>query len=168
MILPAGEEHVSAIVRLVNDAYAAGEMGLWRDGLQRTDEAEIAAAVRAREMLVAAIDGRAVGCARVRSVDPTTAEVGLITADPGSWGSGVGRAVVRAAEDRARSQGATTMRLTLLVPREGAHPFKDRLRDWYTRLGYEVVGSVALEEAMPHVAPSLAVPCDLLLFSKPL
>ena len=30
---------------------------------------------------------------------------------------------------------STATILTLLVPREGVHPFKQRLHDWYTRLG---------------------------------
>jgi GNAT superfamily N-acetyltransferase len=164
----AGLDQVRELVRLVNGAYASGEAGLWRDGLERTDEDEIAAAVRAGEMLVATAGGRLVGCARVRARDSVTGDIGLIAADLETWGSGVGRALVRAAEDRMRSRGAETMRLELLVPRDSLHPTKERLRDWYTRLGYEIVGSVPLEEAMPRVALSLAVPCDLLLFSKPL
>jgi GNAT superfamily N-acetyltransferase len=167
-IASAGREHVGELVRLINDAYAAGEVGLWRDGLERTDEAEVADAVDAGEMLVATAGGRTVGCARVRALDATTGEVGLIAVDPAAWGDGTGGALVRAAEDLARSRGAATMRLVLLVPRDAVHPVKERLREWYTRQAYEIEGSVAMEEAMPNVAPSLAVPCDLLLFRKTL
>jgi len=162
----ATREQVAELMRLINDAYAAGEVGLWRDGLERTDEAEVAAAVDAGEMLVATAGGRTVGCARVRALDAATGEVGLIAVDPDAWGGGTGGALVRAAEDRTRSRGADTIRLVLLVPRSSVHPVKERLRDWYTRLGYEIEGSVPMEEAMPEVAPSLAVSCDLLLFRK--
>ena len=155
-------------MRIVNAAYAVGEAGLWADGLERTDEDEISAAVAAGDMLVATSGGRLAGCARARSIDAETGEVGLVAVPPEAWGSGAGGALLRAAEDHMRARGATTMRLTLLVPRDGEHPFKRRLHDWYTRMGYEVVGSVPAEAALPHLAPHLATPCDLLFFPKTL
>jgi N-acetylglutamate synthase-like GNAT family acetyltransferase len=164
----AGRARVSELVRLINAAYAAGEVGLWLDDTGRTDEGEIAAAVRAGEMLVATIDGRTVGCARVRALDATTGEVGLVAVGPEAWGSGVGGRLMRTAENLMRTRGATSMRLVLLVPRGSVHPAKQRLHDWYTRLGYTVVGSQPFEDAVPHAAPHLATPCDLLLFRKPL
>ena len=164
----AREDQVAELVRLVNDAYAAGEVGLWVDDAGRTDEAEIAASVAAREMLVATADGRTVGCLRVRALDDTTAEVGLVSVDPQAWGGGIGRALVTAAEDLMRSRGAETMRLELLVPRASVHPTKQRLHEWYTRLGYEVFGSEPFEDCVPDAAPYLTEPCDLLHFSKPL
>ena len=163
----ARREDVAELVRIVNAAYAEGEAGLWVDGTPRTDEEEIDAAVRAGEMLVETVDERVVGCVRVRALHDATWEIGLVSADPAAWGSGVGRDLVRAAEHRARSRGATTIRLTLLVPRESVHAAKERLRKWYTRLGYVVVGSVPFEDALPHAAPHLTAPCDLLLFTKP-
>jgi hypothetical protein len=54
------------------------------------------------------------------------------------------------------------MRLELLVPRSGSHPFKERLAGWYSRLGYQAAGR---RDADFH---GLAVPCELLLFVKPL
>jgi GNAT superfamily N-acetyltransferase len=167
-VVAAGPEQVGELVRLINAAYAAGEAGLWVDGTPRTDEEEIGPAVQAGEMLAAILDGRLVGCVRVRALDADTGEVGLVSADPAAWGAGVGRALMRAAEDRMRARGAATMRLTLLVPRDGVHPAKERLRDWYTRLGYVVVGTMPFEDAVPQAAPSLTQPCDLLLFRKAL
>ena len=159
---------VPELVRLINRAYAKGEAGLWRDAVDRTDEAEIADAIRAGHMLVATAGGRIAGCLRTRAGDASTSEVGLIGVDPDGWGGGTGRALVDAAEDRARSRGATTMRLELLVPRTGTHPDKERLREWYARRGYAVVGRVPMEEYLPHVAPLLSAPGDILVFEKPL
>jgi GNAT superfamily N-acetyltransferase len=164
----ARPDQVAELVRLVNDAYAAGEEGLWAGGLERTDEDEIVAAVEAGDMLVATAGGRLAGCARARSIDAETGEVGLVAVAPEAWGSGAGGALLRAAEEHMRARGAATMRLTLLVPRDGEHPFKRRLHDWYTRRGYEMTGSAPIENVLPHVAPHLATPCDLLFFTKPL
>jgi GNAT superfamily N-acetyltransferase len=160
------ETVVPELVSLINRAYARGEAGLWRGSVDRTDEAEIAEAVRAGYMLVARDGGRIAGCLRTRALDSATADVGLIGVDPGAWGSGTGRALVDAAEDLARSRGIGTMRLELLVPRTGTHPDKERLREWYARRGYSVVRTVPFEDYVPQAAPLLSAPGDILLFEK--
>lgn len=161
------ERLVSELVRLINSAYAAGEAGLWLEGAPRTDDAEIAAAIRGEGMLVATVEGRIVGCGGLRPVDTTTTDLGLVSAAPEVQGSGVGRQLLQTAEGLARERGTATMQLQLLVPRDGTHPAKERLRQWYLRLGYRIERSVPFEEAVPHAAPSLATPCDILVFRKP-
>ena len=161
-------DDVVELVALINRSYAAGEAGLWKDDLGRTDEREIAEAIGADQMLVARVDGRIAGCLRTRALDASTSDLGLVGVDPDAWGGGIGRALIQAAEDLARSRGATTMRLELLVPRTGTHPDKERLRGWYTRRGYAVVRTVPFEEYVPHAAAFLAAPGDILVFTKAL
>lgn len=161
-------DDVAELVALINRSYAAGEAGLWKEDLGRTDEREIADAVGAGQMLVARVDGRIAGCLRTRALDEATSDLGLVGVDPDAWGGGIGRALFDAAEDLARSRGATTMRLELLVPRTGTHPDKERLREWYTRRGYAVVRKVPMEDYLPHVAPLLSAPGDILVFTKAL
>jgi GNAT superfamily N-acetyltransferase len=168
IVVAHDETAVSELVSLINRAYARGEAGLWRGDVDRTDAAEIGSAVRAGHMLVALAGGRVVGCLRTRAVDARVSEVGLIGVDPDGWGGGTGRALVSAAEDRARARGAATMRLEVLVPRTGTHPDKERLRSWYERRGYAVVSRIPMEEYLPSVAPLLSAPGDILLFEKPL
>ena len=167
-LAPDDETLAAELVRLINRAYARGEAGLWREPLGRTDETEIAEAIRAGQMLVATVGDRIVGCLRTRALDATTADLGLIGVELGAWGGGIGRALVEAAENLARSRGATTMRLELLVPRTGTHPDKERLREWYTRRGYTVARKVPFEDYVPHAAPFLSAPGDILVFTKPL
>jgi GNAT superfamily N-acetyltransferase len=162
------EAVVGEIVRIINAAYAVGEAGLWLEGATRTDPGEIAEAIRGGGMLGATLEGRVVGCAYVRPLDAETADLGLISAAPEQWGSGVGRELVRAAEALMRSQDVTTMQLELLVPKGWVHPEKDRLRSWYTRLDYRVVRSAPVHEVAPHIEPRLAVPCEFLIFRKAL
>ena len=159
---------VEELVRIVNRAYAVGEVGLWLDGTTRIGPVEIAEAIRAGAMLAATLDGRLVGCAYVRPVDASTADLGLVSAAPERWGSGVGSELVRAAEDLMRARGVETMQLELLVPKESVHPAKERLRAWYTRLGYRVIRSAPFEEVAPQLASQLATPCEFLIFHKPL
>jgi GNAT superfamily N-acetyltransferase len=159
---------VTELVRLINRAYAVGEAGLWKAHVDRTDEREIADAIRAGQMLVATAGDRIVGCLRTRALDARTSDLGLMGVDPDAWGGGIGRTLVSAAEELARSRGATTMRLELLVPRTGTHPDKERLREWYTRRGYTVVRRVPFEDYVPQAAPLLSAPGDILVFTKPL
>jgi GNAT superfamily N-acetyltransferase len=159
---------VEELATLINTAYALGEAGLWTDGWERTTPARVADAVRGGGMLVASLDSRPVGCGCVQEVDESTADLGFVAADPGQWGSGVGREVVRSAEELVRSRGMTTMQLDLLVPLEWVHPEKARLRAWYTRLGYRIVRTARFEEMAQHEASQLATPCEFLVFQKAL
>jgi GNAT superfamily N-acetyltransferase len=162
------EALVEELVRVINEAYAVGEAGLWLDGTTRTGPGEIAEAIRNGGMLAATLEGRIVGCAYVRPLDAGTADLGLISVAPERWGSGVGRQLVRSAEELMRSRGVRTMQLELLVPKGWVHPEKDRLRGWYTRLGYRVVRSAPFEQVAAHLASQLATPCEFLILRKPL
>jgi GNAT superfamily N-acetyltransferase len=117
------------------------------------------------ELLLAHRDGALAGCVRVRALgDGESAELGLLTA--ARLGSGVGGELIASAERWARERGLRRMRLQLLVPRAGAHPFKRRLHDWYTRLGYRVAGRQDFADAEPEPAAHLLAPCDLVDYEK--
>jgi GNAT superfamily N-acetyltransferase len=159
---------VEAVAEVINRAYAAGEDGLWVPGTPRTTPAGVADLIAGGGMLVARLDGQVVGCGHVRPLDATTANLGLISASPEHQGTGIGRAIVRSAEELERSRGVTTIQLELLVPKGWVHPQKERLRAWYTRLGYETVGTATFEEVATHSTSQLAMPCEFLVFRKAL
>jgi GNAT superfamily N-acetyltransferase len=165
----AGDTGLLAAVReVVNDAYARGEVGLWREGTQRIGDEDLRALAASGQLAAAREDERVVGCVRVTALDARTAELGLLAVTAERAGSGVGRALMAFAHDLARERGHTTMRLTLLVPREGSHPFKVRLDDWYRRQGYRVVGRADFAATHPEPAALLAVACDLVTFERAL
>jgi GNAT superfamily N-acetyltransferase len=159
---------VERLAALVNDVYAVAERGLWRDGVRRTSAPDIAALIRAGELAIARRGAVPAGCVRVREVAPATSEFGMLVAAPQERGTGVGRALLRFAEQAGRARGARTMQLELLVPREGSHPEKVRLKAWYGRCGYRRVRTVSIEAAYPALSPLLAVPCALEVLQKPL
>jgi GNAT superfamily N-acetyltransferase len=159
---------VEELARLVNGAYAVGEAGLWLEGATRTTSAEISGAIRDGQLLAATAEGRVVGCANVHLLDKDTADLSLISAERDHWGGGVGRALVDFAEELMRSRGVTTMQLELLVPKGSTHPEKQRLHDWYTRLGYRVTRTAPFDEVAGHLTHELAGPCEFLIFHKPL
>jgi ribosomal protein S18 acetylase RimI-like enzyme len=171
-VLAAGaaddEAVVVGLVRVINRAYAVGEEGLWLDGGARITPAEIAEAVRRGDIVAARLDGEIVACASVRMLDATTADLGLISVDPDRQGEGLGREVVRAAEELMHARGVATAQLEVLVPTGWVHPWKVRLREWYERLGYRVVRTAPFDEVAPQLRPHLATPCEFLIFRKPL
>jgi ribosomal protein S18 acetylase RimI-like enzyme len=164
----SSESLAGAVSEVINAAYAVGEEGLWVRGTTRTNPEQVAGMIRSGGVLVATSDGDVVGCACVRPLDANTAEIGFISTRPEHWGGGIGRELVEAGEGLMRSRGATEMQLELLVPKDGVHPAKVRLRDWYTRLGYRVVRTAPFEEIATHVTDDLAKPCEFLIFRKPL
>ena len=58
------------------------------------------------------------------------------------------------------------MQLELLVPVGWTHPEKVKLRNWYTRLGYDEVRVAPFEEVAAHLKPRLAAPSEFLIFRK--
>ena len=159
---------VAELTELVNNVYADAEKGLWQPGAQRTHAAEMAAIIRAGELGVAWAGAKLVGAVRVCRLATGEAEFGMLVADPAHRGVGVGRELVAFAESWAHGQGLDRMQLELLVPRDGTHPVKEFLREWYTRLGYREVRRDPFEEAHPALQPQLATPCDFVIFHKPL
>jgi GNAT superfamily N-acetyltransferase len=159
---------VDELAGLVNEAYGVAEAGLWVEGTMRTTPEHVADIARDGDLLVATMPDRLIGCVRVRSIDQVTAELGLLATAPDQWGNGIGRELVRAAEDFARARGAVTMELVLLDPLDLARAGKGRLRAWYEGLGYRMVRAAPIEEVSTHAAAELATPCQFLVFRKPL
>ncbi len=82
------------------------------------------------------VDGRGtalVACVYV-SVDHGSGYFGMLAVDPVAQGRGLGRALIDAAEGRARSAGATAMDITVVNLRTD-------LIGYYTRLGYIATGT---------------------------
>ncbi|MBF4571193.1 GNAT family N-acetyltransferase [Herbiconiux sp. VKM Ac-1786] len=159
---------VERLVEIVNHAYAVGEAGMWVAGTKRVGVEELRGLIRASEIVAARVDDRVVGCVRVHRLDEAVWGFGMLAADSSVHGTGVGRALVAAAEEHARSAGAAEMQLELLVPGDRVQESKVRLADWYSRAGYRAVDSRDFAEDFPDLATSLAVACDYQIWRKPL
>lgn len=161
-------ELVGLIVSLVNSVYETSEAGLWVAGARRTSHQDLADLIRRGEIAAAVSDGTVVGSVRLHQLDATTAEFGMLMADPERRGVGIGRELVAFAERWARGRGLTAMQLELLVPRSFTHPAKEFLREWYERAGYRVVHVGTLDDSYPELAARLATPCELVTYRKEL
>jgi N-acetylglutamate synthase-like GNAT family acetyltransferase len=159
---------VAELTALINAVYEVAESGLWVDDATRTTPEEVAGFIAARQIVVAERDGRIVGAVRVHDVAEDLSEFGLLVAAPDKRNTGVGRALLDFAEGDSRTRGLRAMQLELLLPREWEHPSKEFLKSWYGRRGYRLVRTGTLDGAYPHLAPLLAVPCDLAIYEKTL
>jgi len=83
-------------------------------------------------------EGRAIGCARLL----TDGHLGRMAVLPPWRGRGVGRALLAAALDAARTRGHTMLRLSAQTQAAG----------FYARAGFVAVGSEYEEAGIPHVA----------------
>ena len=156
------------LVEIVNLAYRVAEAGMWRDDAPRVTIGEMAEFGRRAELLVARTGGRVVGCVRVRELEPSVWEFGMLAAGDDVRGRGVGRELVAAAEALAVTAGGHTMQLELLVPLKWTQPTKVTLDAWYRRLGYRPTHRGSIEVDYPRLAPMLATPCGYMIYRKPL
>ena len=159
---------VDDLVILINEAYATSEEGLWNDGAARTSRGEVTDLIRSAQIAAASAGGELVGSVRIQKLDGVTGEFGMLVTSSRARGTGAGRELVAFAEGWVVEQGLSVMQLEVLFPRDWAHPSKEFLRSWYTRLGYISVRSDPFEESFPQLAPRLATACDFVIFHKAL
>ena len=146
------------VERIVNAAYDAGEVGIWRDGWKRIAHESVEALIARNEIAVARDgDGKPIGSVRVLRLDRDTAELGMLSVAPEAFGTGTGKALLTFAEE---VYDTDFMQLELLVPRGAPHPSKVRLHAWYSRLGYREISRRDFDE------PLLVGPADLVTYRK--
>lgn len=163
---------VAALTSLVNNVYGEAEGTIYKSVFSRTSKTQIAAHLAAGELAVASSSStgsKPVGCVFVKRLTPSVGEFGMLAVDPAVRGTGLGRDLVRFAEDRCRRElGVSTMRLELLVPVHFEHEGKTRLQAWYTRLGYVMTELGDFGEAYPALNALLAGPTEYRVFEKKL
>lgn len=157
---------------LINAVYAVAEEGMWKDvdgrPAARTSPQEVQKLLDANRLLLAKCDSEIVGSVCVQLLSPTLAEFGMLVGHPDCRGLGLGKALVRAAEDFGRHHNATIMQLELLTPKTWNHPVKEFLHAWYTRIGYQVIQEEPFEERFANLASLLSTDCTFTVYHKKL
>lgn len=136
--------------RLVNSAYRGDESRQgWTTEADLLDGTRIdAEALRdliARPgtvILMYKEDSELLGCVELRK-EATRLYLGMLSVRPATQGRGVGKALLKAAEDHARTVGCKTIFMTVISVRE-------ELINWYLRHGYRLTG-----ERKPFVVPDV-------------
>lgn len=161
-------DNIKRLSNLINQVYDDAESGMWKRKGTRTSPAEIERLLRARALILAEVGGVLVGSVNVNLLGGGVGEFGMLVAHREYRGEGVGSALVEHAERWARQHACHTMRLEVLTPRHWAHPSKEFVRRWYSRIGYAPRTTEPFEATHPELVPELATECDFTVWHKSL
>ncbi|WP_162467209.1 GNAT family N-acetyltransferase [Streptomyces cavernae] len=81
------------------------EEGLWVPGTTRTSRQEVTSLTQANEITVAWLHDELVGCVRIQQLSDGFCEFGMLAAAPKRRGIGIGRELVRYAEQYGQEAG---------------------------------------------------------------
>ena len=134
---------VSAVTSILNDAYRVGETGILMDTpdkpFNRVTTEEVEQMTAKKNILTLSIDGEVVGCIKVHVIEPGVAEWGCLAVSRRFQGQGFGTVLVQAVEKHIQAElNCRVAQLELLAPSSWKHTHKERLRDWYQRMGYSL------------------------------
>ena len=148
-------DDLERVTGILNAAYQEGETGILVDTpenpLERATREEVLGFCRNQQLLVLLVDQLVMGCVKVEAPLPSQdddgddddasavviGEWGCLALAKESQGKGYGRVLVKAAESHI-FQKCAVCQLELLAPSKWKHQHKERLREWYLRMGYNL------------------------------
>lgn len=155
-LFPAGVSDHAAVVELANEAYR-GTRG-WTSELRYIEGARLTVDLLGQELsahphahLLVWRESPASEIVGTVWLEPMPGEawyLGLLTVRPSLQDRGIGRALLEASEDYARSHGASRIRMTVVNVR-------DTLIAWYQRRGYQLTGET---RAFPYADNRFGTP----------
>jgi ribosomal protein S18 acetylase RimI-like enzyme len=126
----ASANHIAALVPLINTTFA---IETFLEGV-RTSTEHLARTMETGDLLIAEDDGACVVACVSASAKESAGYFGMLAVDPAQQGAGLGRIMVKAAEDYLRDHGCREIRIDVLSLRTDLLPF-------YRRLGYIEIGT---------------------------
>jgi ribosomal protein S18 acetylase RimI-like enzyme len=150
MITRAIEEDARELNKLVNAAYRGDDSRQgWTteadllDGT-RIDEAALRELIQSTDTTVLKYEegGQLVGCVELR-IEHNKLYLGMLSVKPDTQGMGIGKKMLKAAEDHARELQCIAIKMTVIDGRQ-------ELIDWYVRHGYQLTG-----ERKPFIVPDI-------------
>lgn len=144
-------------------AYKVTEVEIWGEDYKRMLLDEFQQVIDRGELIGVWYDGVPAGSIHTYPLNETTYAFGLFSVDFAFKGKNIGRALIAAAEETAKSNGASFMELEILRLKDKELEFKQQLRDWYLRLGYQHISTIDFvdrkptkaEKAKNFIAPSV-------------
>lgn len=159
-------QELAGLERLINSVYAIAEAEFWVDGHNRTNASDLLKAVKNLEVIGARWNGEIIACVHLMMDGRGTAKFGMLSVPAEYEGNGIGGQLVKAAEQHACDSGCRKMRLEVLTSNELNHDGKQRLHEWYTRLGYVFVEQFPFEELAPVDVQHLRTTCFFDVYEK--
>lgn len=145
-------DQINRLYDLMLHAYSVTEVEIWGENYARMSKEEYVSLLQGNNIHIAWIEGKIVGSIYFYPIDKEVFGFGLLNADFSESGKGIGRALIAAAERSAFEQGASSMQLEILKPRDIEVPFKHQLSAWYINQGYIFNGTYDFVELKPDKA----------------
>jgi predicted N-acetyltransferase YhbS len=150
-IRPARVDDIPSMISVTNAAFAIES---FLDGT-RTDEERLIAMMQKGIFLVADHNGQVVASVYIE-IRGLRGYFGMLAVDPAKQGTGLGRAMIEAAEDHCRREGCNAMDLTVLS-------LRPELPAFYRRFGYVETGA---EKFRPSRPLRDEIECHCIVMSK--
>lgn len=151
LIRPAETSDLQAIVALINRAFTVEKFFV--DG-ERTSNEDVAGKLRSGVFLTACDQSGLVGCVYVERRPGNRGYIGLLAVEPTRQRSGLGRTLMRAAEQWCTSAGCSAAEISVVNLRTELFPI-------YASLGYQK------EREAPFTGLS-RMPCHFVIMTKSL
>lgn len=135
--------------QILIDAYARSEMEIWGENYARISKEEYSSLIRNGEVYFAFLAEEVVGCIQVFRLNTSSYSFGLLAVDELKNGLGIGRELIRTAEQLALTNDATIMEIEILKAENIPVEAKKILHDWYTRLGYKYYATTSFIALKP-------------------
>ena len=141
-IRPSKFTDKDTLMKMVNEVYGSCEAHMWIANHERLTEERFNSYHKNQdeELFVAEICGiEIVGCVGMSNIEGDGKELSTLVVRPDCRGRGIGRQLVDHVVNKSRSDKCDYVQLLLLYPTHQPDPWKQTLRKWYNRLGFQFV-----------------------------
>lgn len=143
---PLSNDEFHALYDIIIKAYANTELEVWGPNYVRVTADAYQEYIDKDEILAAFLDGAIVGGIRCFELKPGIWTFTLLGADFNKKGQGIGKALIKAVEDRAIQSKAKAVHIEVLRAQNITVQSKIILSNWYERLGYKFIKTIDVFE----------------------
>lgn len=144
------KKHLKQQYDVLIRAYAETEKEIWGENYIRISFEEYKKVIENEVVFSALLNDEVVGTILLSNHGKGHFSFGLLAVDFKYKGLGIGRKLIAKAEQKAKSLGGIKMTLEILKPQNQTLPFKERLAEWYKRLGYRYLFTKSFIELKPN------------------
>nr|WP_298793732.1 GNAT family N-acetyltransferase [uncultured Allomuricauda sp.] len=146
------------LYEILTIAYTETEKEIWGENYPRISFDDYNEIINKGEILVAYNEGLVVGGIHYYKLNPNSYGFGLLCADFGKSGMGIGRALINSVEQIVAGESVKLIKIGILRPKSIEVEFKTRISAWYQRLGYKYTHSQDFGEVDPKKSTDLITP----------
>ena len=140
VIRPSLPSDKQTLMDMVNEVYDSCESHLWIKNHERLTASRFDAHHDKKELFIAVdTENKILGCVRMSDVDGNGRELSMLAVRPECRSRGIGRKLADFVIESTKSAGCDFVSVEILFPTHQPDPWKDRLKMWYTSMGFQFV-----------------------------